>query len=217
MNIKDLPQHHAILLVQKDRVSLGTKLYNELQALSPVHRFFNQTVLDIETARNIIAWANTPYNEEKIALISFHTIGLEAQNTLLKILEEPRNGVRFILITSNTSSLISTVLSRVLLIADTEGKELLNDAEFFLKTSPVLRIKLPTIINILSQEDEEGRKDRESIRAFILSIATVLKNTNNQSKYIPEVMEMASYAADPSASGKALLEYLSLLLPQTRV
>jgi hypothetical protein len=78
-------------------------------------------------------------------------------------------------------------------------------------------MKLPYVVDILSRVDEEDRKDRESIRAFILSLATVLQNTNTNPKYIQETLEVASYAADPSAGGKALLEYLSLLLPKSKV
>ena len=216
MKLNDLPQHHAVLILDTDRINTSEKIFTELRTLSPVHRFFNQTVLDIESARTIISWANTPFNEEKIALISFHTIGLEAQNAILKLLEEPRDGVRFILITSNTASLISTVLSRVRIVNSAENSEELFDAENFLHTPHALRMKLPHCIKLLSQVDEEDRKDREAVKAFISSIATVLAGRGVEPKYILETVEIASYAADPSASGKALLEYLSLLLPQTR-
>lgn len=213
MKLIDLPNHHAVLIVNSERDTVGVTIFKELKALSPVHRFFNQTVLDIETARAIILWAQTPYNEEKIALISFHTIGLEAQNALLKILEEPRVGVRFILITSNKANLIDTVLSRVLLVREEKNTQSLEDVKTFLTTKHNLRMKLPCVTNILSQLDEEGRKNREIVRDFILSLTTVLIANKVESKYIKETFEVASYAADPSASSKALIEYLSLLLP----
>lgn len=218
MQLSNLPKHHAVLVVVHDRQKEAENLFEKLQELSPAHTFFNQTVLDIESARKIISWVNTPYNEEKIALISFHTIGLEAQNALLKILEEPRQGVRFILITTNVSNLIPTVLSRVhLLTLNKQSEELISEASLFLQTEPLSRMKLPSIITILAKEDEEGRKDRESVKAFITSLASVLKNKKGKSHHVEEILEVASYASDPSASGKALLEYLSLLLPQTKV
>lgn len=218
MKLLDLPNHHAVLLVASEREATGVALWKELQGNSPAHRFFNQTVLDIETARSIISWAQTPYNEKKIALISFHTVGLEAQNALLKILEEPRLGVRFILLTSNKANLIDTVLSRVLIANEGEpvntNSETLQAAETFLATTHGLRMKLISITTLLSRVDEEDRKDREGVRAFILALVTLLRNNHSEPKYIQETLEVASYAADPSASGKALLEYLSLLLPQ---
>lgn len=216
MKFVDIPNHHAVLLVTNERQKISNEIFKELTHLSPVHTFFDQTVLDIESARKIIYWANTPYNEEKIALVSFHTVGLEAQNALLKILEEPRNGVRFILVTSNKASLISTILSRVLCISDNADNESVLMAETFLKTAFGQRMKLPYVVEILSRTDEEDRKDREGVRSFILSLVTVLKEIKAEPHYIEEAIECASYAADPSASGKSLLEYLSLLLPQMK-
>lgn len=216
MKLKDLPKHHAVLIENSERDAVGIAFYEELKELSPAHTFFNQTVLDIEKARSIISWAQTPYNEEKIALISFHTIGIEAQNALLKILEEPRIGVRFILITSNTSNLLLTFLSRCLLIQNKKIEELSKDAETFLKTEYPLRMKLPYIVDITSRLDEEGRKERESIRNFILSLTEVLKKENKNSQYQEELFELAFYASLPSTSRKALLEYISLLLPLTK-
>lgn len=216
MKISELPHHHAVLILHNDRGTLAASLFKELQGNSPVHQFFNQTVLDMETARTIISWVNTPYNDEKIALVSFHTIGLEAQNALLKILEEPRAGVRFILITSNKANLIETLLSRVLLVNIANNESSNEVAKVFLKSNPVSRIKLPEITKLLSQVDEEERKDREAVRSFVLSLLPLIKK-GKASKYKKEILEIASYAADPSASGKALLEYLALLLPQIEV
>jgi hypothetical protein len=213
MNLADLPSHHAILLVNSERSACGLALWNELQSLSPAHRLFNQTVLDIDTARAITSWALSSYNDEKIALISFHTASIPAQNAMLKMLEEPRRGVRFILLTSNKENLIGTVLSRVHYVqGDASQNDSLSAVEF-LKTAPTARMKLPIIVELLSRIDEEGRKDRERVRAFILSVANVLSSVKASPRYITETLQTASYVSDPSASGKALLEYLTLLLP----
>ncbi len=221
MKLSDLSKHHAVLIVDSEREAVGLALWNELQALSPAHRFFNQTVLDIDTARKIISWANTPYNEEKIALISFHTSGIPAQNSMLKILEEPREGVRFILITSNKDNLIDTVISRLQVFKTNNEERITNNdglAKLFLETNPTTRMKLPLVVELLSRVDEEERKDKESVRKFILQIAEFLGSQSAsgrmvKSKYIEETLQMASYASDPSVSVKALLEYLALLLP----
>ena len=44
----------------------------------------------------------------------------------------------------------------------------------------------------------------------------VLAENHVEARYITETLEIASYASDPSASGKALIEYLALLLPQIK-
>jgi hypothetical protein len=217
MHFKDFPQHHAILLTHSDRLSYGQELWNEISTLSPAHRHFDQTVLDIETARIIISFAQSPYSGEKVALISFHTASLPAQNAMLKILEEPRGNMRFVLLTTNKNNLIDTVLSRVRHVHVEGGENTSHKhAEEFLFTSPSFRMKLSYVVDILSKVDEEGRKDREVVKAFILSLVDVMSEKKIAPRYITETLEIASYASDPSASGKALLEYLSLLLPQIK-
>lgn len=217
MKLADLPRHHAVLLVQNNRIEVGEKLWKELSSQSIANRFFNQTVLDIDTARNIISWANTPYNDEKTALISFHTAGLAAQNAMLKILEEPNEKVKFILLTSNKSNLIGTILSRVNYVEDKSEKNKSNiNAGEFLQATYSTRMKLPFVVEMLAKIDEEGRKDREGVRGFILSLAEEMSLLKMEPQYITETFEIASYASDPSASGKALIEYLSLLLPKVK-
>lgn len=218
MEISLLPRHHAVLLLTEDRENHKDTLWKELQALSPAHRLFHQTVLDIDTAREIISWANTPYNEEKIALISFHTAGIPAQNAMLKILEEPRAGVRFILLTSNKENLLPTVVSRLHEV-QTEKQVASSKKQVgeFLNTKPTMRMKLPFITEMLAKEDEMERKDREGVREFVLQLAEcVVTEKSLSKKHAEKTFEFASYISDPSSSTKAILEYLSLSLPHIK-
>jgi len=217
MKLVDLPEHHAVLLVHTHREAATLALKEELQALSPAHRFFINTVLDIDTARSVMSWAQTPYNSEKTALISFHSASIPAQNAMLKMLEEPRAGVKFILVTSNKAQLIDTVLSRVRVLHESEEGVNQGEVSVFLETRPQMRMALPYITTLLNQEDEEGRKDREGLRSFLLGLVTCMAKDQKtfSGHHIADTLEVASYAADPSSSGKALLEYVSLALPQT--
>lgn len=214
--------HHATLLVHNNRKAVSLSLWKDLQENSPAHTFFDMTVLDIDTARSIASWTTTPYSERKVGLISFHTITVPAQNALLKIVEEPPLHVGFIFITSNKEALLPTLLSRLHELSASSlggirnGDGESDGVENFLRTNPSDRTKLPQIVALLKQEDEEGRKDRESVRSFILDLATALKEKGVAPKYILETIEIASYAGLPSSSTKALIEYLSLLLPKTK-
>lgn len=206
--------HHANLFVYIDRKNFSEKLWGELRQDSPAHVYHDKAVFDIDSARALISWAQAPYNGKKIALISFHTITLPAQNALLKILEEPKETIQFILVTSNKEALIPTLYSRVRYIPiQTEGVSSLV-AQKFLATSPAERMKLLEIGELLSAVDEENRKDREGVKVFILSLATLLGTYPGYENTILTTLEMASYAGDPSASVKMILEYLSLTIPQ---
>jgi DNA polymerase-3 subunit delta' len=144
---------------------------------------------------------------------------LQAQNALLKVFEEPRAGVRFILVTTGKNSIIPTLLSRLqhrdLDIGTkdvTENKEE-NFAKEFLKSTSSERMKIKEVTSLLARKDEEDRKDREKVQESIYAIATELKKSNTAPHYIEKTLVMASYSGDPSSSGKSILEYLSLLLP----
>lgn len=205
--------HHALLYIAGDRKILSESLWNEL-AFSPAHRLVDVTVLDIDTARSLITWAQTPYHEPKVAVVSFHTAGVPAQNAMLKMLEEPHPGVRFILVTTNEEQLLPTVLSRVQKMRTEVVQEDTALAREFLSSKHEIRMSIPSIEKLLKQEDEEGRKDREAVRGFILSLLPVLREKKDTALLQQEVLEVASYAGDPSASTKGLVEYLALLLPR---
>ena len=218
MSPLEIINHHAILFIHGDRKNFVTSLWEELRTQSIAHILREQTVIDIDTARSIITWANTPYEGEKTMLLSFHTITVHAQNALLKILEEPHVGVKFVLVTTNKESLIPTLLSRLQVQEINSELENSNekDATMFLKTNHSERIKLPFIVKLLNATDEEDRKDREGVRGFILSLATKTGALMVYPKETAITLEMATYSAFPSSSLKSILEYLALLLPQTK-
>lgn len=217
MKLDTLPLHHALLVTTASREGLHTELFNDALTKTLASKLFAHTVFDIDTAREIITWANTPYQGQKIGIISFHTASVPAQNAILKMLEEPQVNVRFILVTSNKDKLLTTVLSRLQHVLHDEETITNSFGEIFLATAPTKRMELPAVKKLLDKVDEEERKDRESVRASILSLLPVLtKSSRHDASHIQKVLECASYAGDSSSSGKALLEYLALLLPQTK-
>ncbi len=216
MNFSDLPNHHAVLISHNDRKNLSSSLWNEITLFSPLNIFHNVTVLDIDTAREIIKWVNSSYNGERVALISFHSSTIPAQNAMLKILEEPREGVRFILITSNKESLLPTVLSRLSEFKLEKGvkDDVSSNAKLFLETKETERIDLDFISKILNSEDEKGRRDREITKNFLISLQKEASVNHLDSKYILEINDMIFYLNNPSSSTKMIVEYLALLLPK---
>lgn len=64
---------------------------------------------------NVVAesYLKPQFARTKVFIIDFDYLGVESQNALLKSLEEPRKDVVFILTSSNTDSVLDTVMSRV--------------------------------------------------------------------------------------------------------
>jgi hypothetical protein len=92
-----------------------------------------------------------------------------------------------------------------------------KEALLFLQTKPTERAELSMVTKLLASTDEEKRKDREKVKAFILALVEIMRTHNYQQIHILETIEIASFAGDPSSSGKTLVEYLGLLLPQLKV
>jgi hypothetical protein len=84
----------------------------------------------------------------------------------------------------------------------------------FLKTNPVDRMKLDTVVDLLEAKDEEDRKDREQLQKFIANLLQALVTEKVSADITQEVAQFVIYAGDPASSGKSLLEYLSLRLPR---
>ena len=73
----------------------------------------DKTVITIEQVRDVIAKLNTKQTTDLFIVIHpAEKLQPEAANALLKSLEEPRDKIHFILITSSPSSLLPTILSR---------------------------------------------------------------------------------------------------------
>jgi len=80
---------------------------------------FNNTVISIETIRGIQSESNLKPFEGKYRVYIINgaeNLSLAASNALLKLLEEPPQGVVFILLTIDSNLMLSTVLSRCNLI-----------------------------------------------------------------------------------------------------
>ena len=102
----------------------------------------------LQQANLVIKEAYIASNERKTIILCGNTFRKEAQNALLKILEEPPRNIVFIILTTSKSSLLPTILSRM--------------PHKFLKKSikrqkcdlDVLNLDLKTLYSFLKKEEE---------------------------------------------------------------
>ena len=106
--------------VQCKRIMNGTHADVEFIGLSDNNiSSSNQGVVTIEQIRNIqkkIALSPFEGKYRVIIIAEAENLTLEASNCLLKTLEDPPEGVVIVLLTVNSSNLLSTVVSRCLLV-----------------------------------------------------------------------------------------------------
>ncbi|GGD33752.1 hypothetical protein GCM10012288_04670 [Malaciobacter pacificus] len=95
-----------------------TETLNKLSPLYPTH--YTRVIKNEEKDEFQIAQANLTIkeayiasNEKKYIFLCGTTFRREAQNSLLKILEEPPKNVVFIIVTNSKSSILPTIYSRI--------------------------------------------------------------------------------------------------------
>lgn len=160
----------------------------------------------------------------KVIVVGLHSISHQAQNAILKTLEEPRPGT-FIFILTNTSAIfLPTILSRVQVVRSSAGANTNNavanidlDAKKFIKSSPVERLaQIKEILDLKSDEeigDAEIFAFVQEIEKLALELAQSSKDFGVRTLVAQIFTKVEDYMRDTSSSKKLLLEYVALRLP----
>ncbi len=149
----------------------------------------------VDEARSLALWSyGKPISgERKVAIVVARSITHEAQNALLKTLEEPPSGTYFFLVLQNTGDLLGTLLSRVRVYSAFSKESLIKEAAAnFAKLS--VAGKMALIKNLSKSEDKEPMKD------LINSLEPVLKTK--------KILLAKKFASRRGSSPKMILEWL---------
>ena len=132
---------------------------------------------------NVVAesYLKPQFARTKTFIIDFDYLGVESQNALLKSLEEPRKDVVFILTSSNTDSVLDTVMSRVTEIkldpySDEELEQIVRDnfpdlEDDKIKTAVYNSGRIPGKAISLAMEDS-GISLRHEINSIMIAMPT---------------------------------------------
>lgn len=165
----------------------------------------------IDEARECIALLSLKNFAAATFLIGASAITSEAQQALLKLLEEPQEGTTIVLLLPH-GTLLPTVQSRMLPYPDTLEEEVSSVfAKQFLKLSG--KDRSDYITKLL--KDDEGVKDR--VRDFVNGLEAALSKSIGKDQKTRQALEdiamVRDYLSDRSPSLKMLLEHLALALP----
>ena len=136
-------------------------------------------------------------DKKRIFIIETFSMTHEAQNSLLKIFEEPNIDSHFFLIMPSVEVLLPTLRSRLMIIKSEENKQnsdLISEVEKFLKMSK--KEKVLYVDEIAKKISDEKLLYKEGID----------KNSNS----LKAILKARNYLNDRSPSVKQLLEYVAL-------
>jgi len=209
--------HHAYCLVGH-RETIFSKITNFIEKHLKIPARGNPDVwsehfdlLGIEASRFLIEAQNKmPLGKKKIFIISICGITHEAQNALLKMLEEPKSDTHFFLIVSTPDVFIPTVKSRMIFVTDDFVPESSVIVKKFLKSSPKDRIEsLDFVIE---------NKDRKFLSDFLDSLVVEIhnlagKNLDKMNNVLEEILKCRSYIQNRAPGFKMIIEHLALIIP----
>jgi hypothetical protein len=211
--------HHAFLLegeisptVSALREFLETEM-NIITAGNPDFFQFVHETFGIDEGRNLKEMQSRHSFAEggkKIFIIGANSFTLEAQNSLLKVFEEPTEGTHFFVLTPSARFFLPTLLSRVVCVfSESEEKE--NDAEKFLEKSYADRL-----LYALELKEDPVRAKRfiENMTKYFYEKTPAEKRTPETVKILELLLRYRMYAYGRAPSLKNMLEHLALVLPK---
>ncbi|MDB5266252.1 MAG: polymerase subunit delta, polymerase subunit delta protein [Parcubacteria group bacterium] len=168
---------------------------------NPDYAEFNEEAFSVDDARRLRDMAGgKPFGDKKVFAVKTRRFSDGAQNALLKTLEEPILNTHFFLLFEDRELLLPTLLSRLSVVRVGRGEENNKEAEEFLTMNPSQRL-----LFVKKFIDKE-----KSLAPFLDSLLLILRAKGSDD--IKKVFPLRLYADDPSASGRLILEHLSLAL-----
>jgi len=228
--ILDNSGHHAFLIVG-DRAQNFEALRHGLREKVLKEKIHSADIwsrtyesLNIDDAREIKEVQGTrPNGSRRHMLISLMTIQSEAQNSLLKLFEEPSSDTTFYVCAEATEIFLPTVLSRFYVVesggelSDTAKAEQRKEKEKsgvqmkeFLSSSIARRFEL--LEPIISEKDKSAAE--EFLNQLERSLSDLsLKMTVGQASLFEEIFSARRFLRSRAPSVKMILEHLCGIIP----
>lgn len=217
--------HHAYLL-EGDAKSILAELHEflEIDLRFPIkgnpdfwHGVFGTFSIDDGRALKEMQ-SRRPIGERKIFIVQADFFTREAQNSLLKVLEDPTPDTHFFIITQNTIALLPTLRSRLFIISpgQSPGAGVASPLakEFLAASSSKRFILLKDIIEA---------KDKNAAISFLNFLEEALYNNDGRRTSVKnmfvfeEIGRARAYLNDRAPSVKMLLEHIALIVPRAEV
>lgn len=133
-----------------------------------------KTVITIEQVRKMMEQLVTKQTKARFVVIRpADMLGLDAENAILKSLEEPGENIHFILVTDDPSKLLPTILSRAAVYVYRGILTPINKISADDKCKEMAKKILSAKSNELVDLAEELTSRKDGVRAYVLNILAV--------------------------------------------
>lgn len=169
----------------------------------------------VDEARELTSLAGLKNIADRVVyFLGISSITTEAQQALLKLLEEPQQGTTFILLVPH-GALIATVRSRMLPYPEQIEFENSAEAKKFLKLGSKERSDY--ITKFLKDDEEVKERARDLVNGLEVELFDRHRKsiTLEVRQALEDIAKVRDYLRDRSPSIKMLLEHLALCLPKS--
>jgi hypothetical protein len=218
--------HHAYLLIGAwDKEHIVPIILDELSIERENNPDFivHEGPLGIDDARNITQRIQSkPFGDKRVLIIDAGEVTLQAQNALLKTLEEPGEGNHFFLVAPYEDVLLPTLRSRLHIIRSSsrDSRALPSPAglrrDSNLANSRSLQLVPDTFLKLTpAKRLEFAKKFKESekpLGPFLDSLLHTMKIEKMNAKDVEKIFTVRRFADDQSSDARLILEHISLML-----
>lgn len=177
----------------------------------------------IDDSHEIKNWHNKLgiTEKKKVCILATEFINREAEQALLKMIEEPGINTHYFIIVPDVSLLLPTIISRVhvIKIDKKEDEEIVKDVLSFIQSK--LKDRIEIIAKMVKDKKEESGSGQ--LRSYATIFVNELeqffyqklkeKRTDKKIKFIlDELQKSRTYLSTPGASVKMILEHLALVI-----
>lgn len=187
--------------------------------------FFCEThdSLNLETVSLLKTWHNNKAgdNKKRFCIIGAKTLQHEAQNALLKVIEEPHSGNYFFFVVPHRGMLMETICSRVhILKMDTGTSQSATLARAFLSASPEERLAIIEKFLAKYKDDETTGGVRYDASLFVSELQEIIYKEqfikNKKDIKIQNILKdlgmFREYLSLSGSSVKMILEHIALMI-----
>lgn len=182
-----------ILIVNDIEEALNTLLPNYSKHQIRVIKNEEKDEFQIAQANLAIKEAYISSNEAKFIFLCGKTFRNEAQNALLKVLEEPPSNIVFIIITNSKSSILPTIFSRI------PHKYLKTSIEIEESELDIARLDLKDIYEFLKDNNRISKNEaKDLIEAILFKVSSQnLKLTEEELDFFSKATKLIDLNSRP--------------------
>jgi DNA polymerase-3 subunit delta' len=159
----------------------------------PRLRVIHSDDFKLEHSKEAVKEAYISSDVQKVIILAGNKFNVPAQNSLLKVLEEPPKNIVFVIITSSKSVLLPTIKSR-LPIVDKLIKKELKELEFDYN-----KYDLKSMQELI-KDTKKYKKDeaKEFVEALLISISSATKLTERELEIFTDSIKLLELNSRPT-------------------